>query len=187
MDRTNHYERAFEAYLRRRGVGVVAVDETKRSSLEGESIKSADFLVIGPGHSKLIVDVKGRKFPGGTSHNPKPVWQNWSSEADVKGLQSWAEGFGPQFRGVFAFVYEIASPYRIANEIPDHLKFEGRDYLIKGIDALAYAATMKPRSRRWGTVHLPGPAFRALCRPFSFFLAKSNEPQDENSSNAIIS
>jgi hypothetical protein len=29
---------------------------------------------------------------------------------------------------------------------------------------------MVPRSRRWKTVHLPGPAYRALCRPFSDFL-----------------
>jgi hypothetical protein len=170
MDRNNHYERAFESYLRGHGVGVVAVDEAKRSRLDGEPIKSADFLVVGPGPAKLVVDVKGRRFPGGTAERPRPVWQSWSTQSDVDGLRMWADGFGSPFRGVFAFVYDVAAPFRIADDAPDRFAFEGRHYLIRGIDALAYAATMKPRSRRWGTVHLPAPAYRALCRPFSYFL-----------------
>ena len=173
MDRTNHYERAFEAYLRECGVGVVAVDESKRSRLEGGPVKSADFFVVGPGPAKLVGDVKGRRFPGGTVGKPRPVWQNWSTASDVSGLRAWADGFGEPFRGVLAFVYEIAAPYRITRDAPDRFPYEGREYLVRGIDALAYAATMTPRSRRWGTVHLPAAAFRALCRPFSYFLTEN--------------
>lgn len=169
MDRTNHYERAFEAYLRRSGARVVPVDESKRSQVDGEPVKSADFLVVGPGATKLVVDVKGRRFPGGSTSKPRPVWQNWSTQADLSGLQSWAEGFGEPFRGVLAFVYEIVAPYRVDADAPDRLTYQGREYLVRGIDVLSYSATMVPRSRRWGTVHLPGPAFRALCRPFSYF------------------
>ena len=45
-NRDNHYEAAFEEFLRSRGVPYVAVDEAKRSLLsDGASIKSLDFIV----------------------------------------------------------------------------------------------------------------------------------------------
>ena len=48
-NRDNHYEAAFEEYLRGRGVPYVAVDEAKRSVLsDGGSIKSLDFIVSTP-------------------------------------------------------------------------------------------------------------------------------------------
>jgi hypothetical protein len=44
-NRDNHYEAAFEQYLRERGIPYVAVDEAKRSVLSnGASIKSLDFI-----------------------------------------------------------------------------------------------------------------------------------------------
>lgn len=184
MDRTNNYERAFAAYLRHCGAATIAVDETRRAVMDEEPVKSADFIVVNRPQkishdvrfgvevdvARLVVDVKGRRFPGGTADRPREIWQNWSTELDVKCLRQWAESFGESFRGVFAFVYEIARPYEIVKNTLDRFDFENRSYLMRGIDALAYAATMKPRSKRWGTVHLPAPAFRALCRPFSFFL-----------------
>jgi hypothetical protein len=169
MDRSNHYERAFAAYLRERGSATIAIDETRRTVMDDEPLKNADFIVVGPGPARLVVDVKGRRFPGGTSDRPRAVWQNWSTESDVIGLRKWADGFGESFRGVFAFIYEIAKPFSVHPNAPDHFQFEKKSYLIRGIDALAYAATMKQRSKRWGTVYLPATAFRALCRPFSFF------------------
>ncbi|MEN6495460.1 MAG: HYExAFE family protein, partial [Thermoguttaceae bacterium] len=63
-NRDNHYEAAFEAYLRSRGLPYVAVDEAKRSVLgDGESIKNLDFIVSTPGTATWLVDVKGRRFP----------------------------------------------------------------------------------------------------------------------------
>lgn len=176
MDRHNHYERAFAAWLRERGAAIVAVDETRRSAFNDDSVKSADFIVVNP--ARLVVDVKGRRFPGGTAEKPRPTWATWSTQSDVIGLQRWADGFGPAFRGVFAFVYEIVAPFRVAADAPDCFTFADRTYLVRGIDALAYAATMVPRSRRWQTVHLPAPAFRALCRPFSHFLTTPPEPAE---------
>jgi hypothetical protein len=65
-NRDNHYEAAFEEYLRGRGVPYVAVDEAKRSVLsDGGSIKSLDFIVSTPGPITWLVDVKGRRFPSG--------------------------------------------------------------------------------------------------------------------------
>ena len=48
VKRNNHYEAAFEAYLRACRVPYVAVDEAKRSLLAGgDSVKSLDFIVTG--------------------------------------------------------------------------------------------------------------------------------------------
>ena len=65
-NRDNHYEAAFEAYLRDRRLPYVAVDEAKRSLLSnGSSIKNLDFIVSSPSGVTWLVDVKGRRFPGG--------------------------------------------------------------------------------------------------------------------------
>ena len=90
-NRDNHYEAAFEAYLRSRGVPYVAVDEAKRSLLSnGASIKSLDFIVSGGVDISVcpaaggnvcstrpitwLVDVKGRRFPSGDVQ--KQYWKN---------------------------------------------------------------------------------------------------------------
>ena len=76
-NRDNHYEAAFEEYLRSRGVPYVAVDEAKRSVLSsGASIKSLDFIVSASHGVSWLVDVKGRKFPSGDIQ--KQYWKNWS-------------------------------------------------------------------------------------------------------------
>ena len=75
-NRDNHYEAAFEEYLRGRGVPYVAVDEAKRSVLsDGTSIKSLDFIVSSPHQVTWLVDVKGRRFPSGDIQ--KQYWKNW--------------------------------------------------------------------------------------------------------------
>ena len=44
-DRTIHYEAAFEAFLRERGVPYVAVDEAKKALFASAKLKSFDFVV----------------------------------------------------------------------------------------------------------------------------------------------
>src|SRR5438067_2258594 len=60
MDRSNHYEAAFEAYLQWHKLCYVGVDETRRSRLGETPVKSLDFIVYGESGSRLLVDVKGR-------------------------------------------------------------------------------------------------------------------------------
>lgn len=170
MDRSNHYEAAFEAYLRARGVAFVAVDEAKRSLLAGGPVKSLDFIVVGPDDAKLVVDVKGRRFPGGTAEHPRKVWQNWVEEDDVDGLLRWAAHFGPDFRGVLAFAYHVLPHVALPDNTPDTFAFRGDTYLMRAVDAADYREAMTPRSRRWRTVHLPAATFRRLVRPFSELL-----------------
>lgn len=173
MDRSNHYEAAFEAYLRHHRVAFVAVDEAKRSLLGDGHVKSLDFIVVGPDSAKLVVDVKGRRFPGGPVDSPRKVWQNWSTADDLDGLDQWSVHFGPEFRGVLAFVYHIEAPFALPPSTPDQFAFHGNTYLMRAVSAAEYRTAMKPRSQRWGTVHLPTADFRRLVRPFSAFLAPS--------------
>jgi hypothetical protein len=170
MDRSNHYEAAFEAYLRDRRVGFVPVDEAKRTLLGDVDVKSLDFIVVDS--ARLVVDVKGRRFPGGTADSPRKVWQNWSTEDDVTGLTRWAEHFGPEFHGILAFVYHLEAGFRVPDDTPDLFEFRNRAYLMRAVEADEYRTAMKPRSQRWGTVYLTTADFRRLVRPFSHFLTK---------------
>jgi len=172
--RSNHYEAAFEAYLRDREIGFIAVDEAKRSQLGEHCVKSVDFIIVGPETSKLVVDVKGRKFPGGPASAPRCVWQNWAEEEDVHGLQRWANHFGREFRGMLAFAYHIVAPFTLPEDVPDQFLFRDKRYLFRGIAASDYQTVMRPRSPRWGTVHLPTAEYRKLIRPFSEFLTPAS-------------
>jgi hypothetical protein len=171
MNRDNHYEAAFEAFLRARGLAVIPVDEARRSHLDEESIKSPDFLVVGPHDARLVVDVKGRKFPGGTSEHPRMVWQNWVEREDVDGLDRWVDRFGPGFRSVLAFVYHIHPNFALPAGTPDVFTYRDRIYLLRGVSVTDYRTRMRQRSPRWGTVHLRTAAFREIVKPFSHFIA----------------
>ena len=167
MIRSNHYEVAFEAYLRDLGVGYLAVDEAKRTLLGDTDVKSLDFVVVGPKTAKLVVDVKGRKFPTGTATSS---WQNWTEEEDISGLLRWASTFGPEYRGVLAFLYQIQAPYVLPKGTADYFSFKNERYLLRGIDVAEYQKHMRVRSAKWRTVHLPMQAFRTVVKPFSKFL-----------------
>jgi len=172
MKRDNHYEAAFEAFVRALGLAVVAVDEARRSYLDSDSVKSPDFLVVGPRDARLVVDVKGRKFPGGTPEQPRMTWQNWCEAADVDALQRWAARLGPDYRGVLAFVYDIRPHVDLPADTPNVFAFRDRVYLMRGVLVDDYRSAMRTRSPRWGTVHLPTAAFRELVKPFSWFLGE---------------
>lgn len=172
MKRDNHYEVAFEAFLRERGAATLPIVETRRSYLDDAEIKSPDFLVVGPSEIRFVVDVKGRRFPGRGRRCHK-VWENWSPQADVDGLTRWAARFGPGFRGIFAFIYHVLPGIELMWGTPDLFRFRDRRYLIRGVSVTDYRDAMRPRSPRWGTVHLTTEAFRRVVKPFSHFLCPS--------------
>jgi hypothetical protein len=169
MKTDNHYEVAFEAYLRQRGVATLPIVEARRSYLDNDSVKSPDFLVVAPDETRLVVDVKGRKF-GGTVEKPRRIWQNWCLRDDVTSLESWTGHFGPGFHGVLAFVYLVAPEIALAPFTPDLFVFRDARYLVRGVEVNDYRSAMRPRSPRWRTVHLSTAEFRAIIRPFSWFL-----------------
>lgn len=171
MNRDNHYEAAFEAFLRGRGVAVVPVDEARRSYLDADEVKSPDFIVVGPDDARLVVDVKGRQFPGVSAGKLVKTWQNWSTRDDVDGLTRWAARFGEGFRGVLAFVYHILPSVVLPADTPDLFAFRDRVYLFRGVAVEDYREVMKARSPRWQTVDLAADDFRRLVRPFTHFLS----------------
>src|SRR6478735_1580047 len=120
MKSDNHYEAAFDAFLRERGVAVIPVDEARRSYLDTSEVKSPDFIVVAPNEARLVVDVKGRKFSGvGKGGKPRRVWKNWCEREDVLSLARWAERFGRDFRGVLAFVYDVDLSVELPRDTPD--------------------------------------------------------------------
>ena len=167
-NRDNHYEAAFEEFLRGRGVPYVAVDEAKRSLLsDGASIKSLDFIVSSPGPTAWLVDVKGRRFPSGDVQ--KQYWKNWSTRDDLRSLALWEELFGPNFRGLFVFAYDVLGD---RSPLPAEELFQCRGclYGFIGVPLSDYAAHAHPISPRWDTWAMSAGDFRRLARPLTALL-----------------
>jgi hypothetical protein len=169
-NRDNHYEAAFEEFLRSRGVPYVAVDEAKRSLLgDGASLKSLDFIVSSPGKNAWLVDVKGRRFPSGDIQ--KQYWKNWSTRDDLQSLARWEQLFGENFRALFVFAYDVLGN---RSPLPAEELFECRGslYGFIGVPLADYAAHAHPISPRWDTWAMPAEAFRHHARPFAELLGQ---------------
>ncbi|MDZ7616993.1 MAG: HYExAFE family protein [Patescibacteria group bacterium] len=177
MKRDNHYEVAFEAFLRSRRVPYVAVDEAKRSVLSnGGSIKSLDFIVSSPSKITWLVDVKGRRFPSGEIG--KQYWKNWSTRDDLVSLAQWEELFGDSFRALFVFAYDVLTNRA---PLPEAQLFRYRDglYGFVGVRLRDYAAAARIISPRWDTVAMPTAEFRRIARPIDAWLAMAGEAANE--------
>ncbi|MCE9544615.1 MAG: HYExAFE family protein [Planctomycetia bacterium] len=192
-NRDNHYEAAFEAYLRQRQVPYVAVDESRRSLLGDSSLKSLDFIVSPSGDSRSgdsrgggglaefdsygcaappanqptswLVDVKGRLFPGGRQ---RQYWKNWSTRDDLHSLVRWEQLFGEQFGSLFVFAYRLVGD-RAPLPREQLFDFRGRWYGFVGIRLCDYARHARPLSEAWGTVAMPTAQFRRLAAPLERF------------------
>lgn len=169
MDRSNPYESAFEAYLKAHGLCNVAVDETRRSFLGDVSVKNLDFIVLGACGSRLLVDVKGRQFPGGAKGKERYVWENWSTQDDIAGLDSWLRLFGPGYLALFVFLYRLQPSVEIPPDTVDLWSWREERYLLRAVPLEMYRRHMRVRSPKWGTVCLPNGRFRELARPFHYF------------------
>ena len=163
-DRTVHYEAAFEAFLRSRGIPYVAVDEAKKALFSNAKLKSFDFVVYSKNGPNLLIDVKGRQVRDRTG---RKGFESWTTQRDVEDLQQWEQVFGDDFKAVLTFVYWIDPPLA-----PEPGMFEHRDrwYLLMGIDLAEYRNSMRRRSAKWETVCLPAEEFRNLARPLESWL-----------------
>jgi hypothetical protein len=168
VKRDNHYEAAFEAYLRALCVPYVAVDELRRTLVaDGESIKNLDFIVASPGGASWLVDVKGRRFPSGDE--TRHYWKNWSTADDLGSLARWETLFGRRFAGLFVFAYNIVGDQA---PLPPERLFEFREalYGFVAIRLADYATAARPISPAWETLAVPTAEFRRLARPADEFL-----------------
>lgn len=163
-DRSNHYERAFEAYLRSRRIATIAVDESRRACQDDFSLKSLDFIVPVQSGGFLLVDVKGRQLP-----RSRATRQNWATRDDIDSLITWRKGFGTDARALLVFVYQLAQE-SMATGFADAFRHEDRDYGCIGVDAFDYRERMRVRSPRWQTVNLTKADFDDLARPISNWL-----------------
>jgi hypothetical protein len=167
-NRDNHYEAAFEEYLRSRQVPYIAVDEAKRSRWAEVSLKSLDFIVSSPSGTGWLIDVKGRRFPSGDEQ--KQYWKNWSTRDDLVSLAQWEKLFGQQFGAMFVFAYNIVGDR--APLAPEELfEFRGGIYAFVGIRLGDYARWARPISPRWDTLAMPATQFRELAAPFNWYIA----------------
>jgi hypothetical protein len=169
MDRSNHYEAAFEAYLQWHRLCYVGVDETRRAWLGDAPVKNLDFIVHGEAGARLLVDVKGRSFPTGTAGRERRVWECWSTRDDIDGLGRWEELFGLGYRGLLVFAYQMLPAVVLPEDTDDLWTWRGRRYLLRAVPVSDYRQHMRVRSAKWGTVSLPGAVFRDLARPFHHF------------------
>lgn len=166
-NRDNHYEAAFEEFLRSRQVPYVAVDESRRSLLGDGSLKSLDFIVSADGReTRWLVDVKGRRFPSGEQ---KQYWKNWSTRDDLDSLFCWERLFGEQFAGLFVFAYNVVGD-RAPLPAENLFSYRGALYGFVGIRLREYASHARPISSAWDTVAMPTERFRDLAEPVESFL-----------------
>lgn len=162
--RHNHYEAAFEDYVRSQGWPYVPVDEQKKAIFAGARIKSFDFLVYVPGEKAWLVDVKGRKFPYDFGSG-KRYWENWVTRDDLEGLRHWEGVFGDQFIPGLVFAYWLTGSADREPTADIHV-FRNEYYAFLWVAASDYVAHARQRSPKWDTVTVPSRTFRRLVQPF---------------------
>jgi len=165
--RRDHYEDAFEDFLRARQCPYVAVDEAKKKAFAAVQLKNFDFVVYSASGQNLLVDIKGRKFPDtaavGRRRQGRP-WENWVTREDIQGLEQWQQVFGAGFRAVLVFAYWLqgapdTSPFQ------DVHVYRGNHYIVAASALDDYLAGSKPRSAKWQTLTMPTAQFKQLARP----------------------
>jgi len=145
----------------------VNVDEGKRALLQNVSLKSMDFIVYSGKTRNLLVDVKGRRFPGAGHGGHR--WENWATQDDIDCLLKWEQVFGADFRALLVFAYHVVEPGGDHGLEACHT-FRDRTYAFYGVWVDQYGGAMRKRSPRWETVWLPAEPFQQLRSPISDFL-----------------
>ncbi|TWT44650.1 hypothetical protein RAS1_10650 [Phycisphaerae bacterium RAS1] len=170
MKSHNHYESAFEDFLRMRQVAYVAVDEAKKSIFRDARLKSFDFIVYSEGPFNWLVDIKGRRWATRRGAG-KPAWENWVTLADLEGLEQWQGVFGSGFRGLLVFAYWIDKSLPAAPREIVHA-FREQNYVFVGVPLDEYRTEARVRSPKWETYNLPAQSFARHARPMAEWLAK---------------
>ncbi|MFM9958028.1 MAG: HYExAFE family protein [Phycisphaerales bacterium] len=186
--RRHHYEVAFEEYLRARRIPYVSVNEARKALLPPDasfsvrtdpaeasatqSLKCFDFVVYSD-RVNLLVDVKGRKVArrkkpqsgAALAAVPRSGLESWVTREDVDSLSAWRRLFGEGFDAAFVFVYwcDDQPPDGLFQEVFEH---RGRWYAVRSARMDPYVASMRERSAKWRTVHVPARDFERISEPF---------------------
>lgn len=177
MDGGNRYERAFIAWLRYHQLSYLPVDESQRRAVQGQAVKNPDLLAYDRCGRGYVVEVKGRRFPGGSRDKPRRVWERWCTRQDCSSLLAWGRLLHVQ--SLLVFVYHLRQEPAQAwpNNWSDTWTWQGDTFALCGILAESYIQHMRLRSPRWDTVSLSSEVFRTLAQPVSviFGLRGSDE------------
>ncbi len=193
MKRHNHYESAFENYLRSEMIPYVAVNEQRRSIAKKGSLKNLDFIVspdekfeaddpyglfefseTKPRQTdkRWLIDIKGRRFPSGSQY-----WRNWTTRDEIESLRKWKNHFGDGFDAALVFAYQLTANHSPVP--PDQIHFfRNEAYGMIAISLEAYARNAKILSPKWGTISVPTPLFRSLARPLTSLFLDSVSPSN---------
>jgi hypothetical protein len=161
-NRANHYEAAFEAYIRALRVPCVAIDEAKRAFHADGGMKSPDFLLYPRRGPNLVVEVKGKLGKNAQGRRP---WENWVTLDDLDGLARWQVLFGPGFRSVLAFAYAEVPPAFGLPPGEGAFEFRNRHYRFWGVELDDYVQHLRSRGPAWKAVAMARREFRRRVRP----------------------
>lgn len=162
----SHYENAFEAYLERRGIPCVAIEDVKHYAKGRAGLKLFDYIVYPADGRACLVDVKGRKS-NGVGRDGEPRQKTWVTRGDIEGLTEWGEVFGCEFVPAFVFAYWLSDSEGKTDELIDtgrYFAFAGRTYSFWLVPLAAYVRHQRPLSKRWDTVTVGREAFRDISR-----------------------
>jgi len=166
--KSEHYERAFEDFLRRRQLPYIVVNQLRRPVVARRRIKNFDFIVRARSGQHYMIDIKGRQFPQKRGQQAA-LWENWITAKDVEGLALWQGYFGYGFTGLIAVTYCVKDRQYL-RLFRDLHRFKGRTYGLVAMLFDDYRAHCRMRSPRWGAYYIPGKTFSQLARPVSTFL-----------------
>ena len=158
MDGGNHYEKAFECWLKDNGVQYLAVDQQKRSAFSRRKIKSFDFLFYTADKRAFIAEVKGRKFTG-KNFSAFGSLPNWVTSDDISGLENWARIFSNRYAGLFVFAYDLEN-IDVETDGREIHECMGKRYVFMAVKLADYLAGATLRSIKWKTLHLSAEYFR---------------------------
>lgn len=167
-DSPNHYELAFENWLKDNRIQYVASDEHKRGVVWRRKVKSPDFLVYPSEGRTVIAEVKGRKFKG-TSFEKLAGFECWVTLDDIDGLGEWVNILGQGHQAAFVFAYRIEN-IDVDFDGRDVFEYAGGSYLFFCIKLEDYRLYMKRRSPKWRTVTLPAEKFRRCAIEITEFM-----------------
>ena len=154
--RNNHYEKAFEQTILKRGIDFSPINEGRVPIVDGQGIKNFDFLVYLPSGKHLLVELKGRKVSGPNAVNC------WATNQGVSDLGRWRDALGEEFEPVFVFVFEIP----MVHQGRSHFTFGDRCYQAWLLTLNDFEKYSHQRSKSWGTLNVKSADFREVARPF---------------------
>lgn len=171
-DRSNHYEAAFEAFIRSKRIPCVAIDEAKRALFGGRDVKNPDFLLYPRFGPNLVVEVKGKR---GKDSRGRRAWENWVTTDDLDGLARWQELFGPGFRSVLVFAYAESRGAFPLPEDDGAFAFRTLEYRFWGVGLDVYINHLRSRGPAWKAVAMARRAFRRRVRPLHEWLPTTHD------------